>query len=250
MDRTLTSRVERKYLISPYVADQIRHWILPYMQHDPFSAKAEGSRYQICSLYLDSEELYLYNQTKNSEKNRFKLRIRTYADNDCDPLFFEIKKRINQVVRKERASVARKEGEGILDAPVKQIPCDSNSESAAISNFINLTKKTLARPQVRVRYMREAFESRSFDPVRITFDTELSTSTSPKAELDSSTGHWVSVPNKGTILEVKNTGSPPVWIQTMMEIFELTNQSVPKYILCVDQTPHLSQKIRYQYGNA
>ena len=223
---------------------------MPYMQHDPFSKKAKGFRYQICSLYLDNEELYLYKQTKNAEKNRYKLRIRTYADNDSDPLFFEIKKRTDQIIRKERVSVTRDDGKNILDMLAKQTPHDNNLESTGISTFINLTERTLARPQIRVKYMREAFESRSCDPVRITFDTELSTAPSPNAELDSCTGRWTFVPNTGTILEVKYSESPPTWIRTMMEVFNLTNQSVPKYILCVDQTPHLSQNLISQYGNA
>lgn len=250
MDRTLTSRFERKYLVSSHVADQIRHMVAPHMQHDPFSVNAVGNRYSVCSLYFDNQELFLYNQTKNSEKNRYKLRVRSYGDAANDDLFFEVKKRLNQVVRKDRSAVGREEGRKIIDAISSGNPVDSITDNAALNNFLHLSKESSALPNLRVRYMREAFESRTADPVRVTFDTDLMTCPSPNAELSAGEGNWVRVPDRGVILEVKYSGDSPPWVQNMMEVFHLTNQSVPKYILSVENTPHLSHVTRQQYGTA
>ena len=250
MDRTLTSRFERKYLVSSHVADQVRHMVAPHLQHDPFSVNAVGNKYSVCSLYFDNQELFLYYQTKNSEKSRYKLRVRSYGDAANDDLFFEVKKRLNQVIRKDRAAVGREEGRKIIDAINSGNPVDSITDNAELNNFLHLSKESSALPNLRVRYMREAFESRSADPVRITFDTDLMTCPSPNAELSSAEGNWVRVPDRGVILEVKYSGDPPPWVQNMMEVFNLTNQSVPKYILSVDSTPHLSHVASQQYGTA
>ena len=79
-DPTLASRYECKYQISPMVVSALREFIQPFMRPDPFAALREDNRYPICSLYLDSEDLVLYQQTVGGHKNRFKLRVRSYSD--------------------------------------------------------------------------------------------------------------------------------------------------------------------------
>jgi SPX domain protein involved in polyphosphate accumulation len=224
--------------------------VAPHLQHDPFSINALGNKYSVCSLYFDNQELFLYNQTKNSEKNRYKLRVRSYGDRENDDLFFEVKKRLDQVIRKDRARVGREEGIRIVDAIKSGRPVDLIKDNAELNSFLHLSRESSALPNLRVRYMREAFESRSADPVRITLDTDLMTCPSPNAELSSSEGSWVRVPDRGVILEVKYSGDPPPWVQNIMEVFNLTNQSVPKYILSVDSSPHLSRVASQQYGTA
>ena len=248
MDRTLTSRFERKYLVSLNVAERIKHVVEIYMQHDPFSADAVDNKYMVCSLYFDNQEFFLYSQTKNSEKNRYKLRVRTYGDAESDQLFFEVKKRVDQIVRKDRACATRAEGKDIIEGIRKGSPVNSDAHALEVDNFLRLARESSSVPNLRVRYMREAFESRTADPVRITFDTNLMTCPSPGAELSSVDGDWIMVPDNGVILEVKYSGSPPSWVKNIMEVFNLTNQSVPKYILSVDNTPHLSHLARQQYG--
>ena len=61
----------------------------------------QGNSYRICSLYIDSPQLFLYNQTVLGEKNRFKLRIRFYDDDPAHPAFLEIKRRVTDVILKE-----------------------------------------------------------------------------------------------------------------------------------------------------
>jgi len=108
-DRTLSSRYECKYLIPPRFVPAIRQFITPFLRPDRYALGREGYRYTISSLYLDTPDLRLFHQTVKGEKNRFKLRIRTYSDAPNDPVFFEIKKRCDRVIRKRRAKVCRTE---------------------------------------------------------------------------------------------------------------------------------------------
>jgi len=56
---------------------------------------------------LDNPGLSLCHATIDGVKNRFKLRIRFYDHVESNPVFFEIKRRVNDVILKERAAVRR-----------------------------------------------------------------------------------------------------------------------------------------------
>ena len=97
---------------------------------DPHSPPTR--QYLISSLYLDSPDLRLHRRSEYGEKNRFKLRLRSYSDEPDDPVFFEIKRRTDQIIRKERAKVRREHvprllhgqdyGEHVLVAPKARLP--------------------------------------------------------------------------------------------------------------------------------
>jgi SPX domain protein involved in polyphosphate accumulation len=65
-------------------------------------------------LYLDSDSLKLYRTTINGDKNRYKLRLRYYEDRPDAPVFFEIKRRMNNIIMKQRGGVRRELVHAIL----------------------------------------------------------------------------------------------------------------------------------------
>ena len=87
---------------------------------------------------------------------------------------------------------------------------------------------------VRVRYLREAYQGRGNEPVRITIDTDLSHAVTLDATLDHGSGHWTETPLNGTIVEVKFTERYPGWVQDFIRGFGLTQRAVPKYVLSID----------------
>jgi hypothetical protein len=91
-----------------------------------------------------------------------------------------------------------------------------------------------AKPVLKVRYMREAYESRGGDPVRITLDTELMHAVTLRHDLSYDSGRWVSTPVDGVILELKFTDRYPGWLGDLVRIFGLKQQPVPKYVWSVD----------------
>ncbi len=82
--------------------------------------------------------------------------------------------------------------------------------------------------------MREAYESRGGDPVRITIDTELMHAITLDHEISHQSGRWVTTPVSGSILELKFTERFPEWLSAMVRAFGLKQQPVPKYVLSVD----------------
>jgi hypothetical protein len=100
------NRFELKYIISEECAAGIRDFVRSYLVPDEFNPAAGGG-YQVNSVYLDSPALTLCNATVQGHKNRFKLRIRFYDDAPSSSVFFEIKRRVNDAILKERARVHR-----------------------------------------------------------------------------------------------------------------------------------------------
>src|SRR4030095_14702578 len=118
-DRMQASRFEQKYMISEEKALQIRDFVRAHLELDENAAGRPNYSYSVHSLYLDSDDWKLYWGTINSDRNRFKLRLRFYDDNPTTPVFLEIKQRVNTCRTKKRVSVRRDVIDQLLagDAP-------------------------------------------------------------------------------------------------------------------------------------
>lgn len=233
-DRTLTSRYECKYLIPRARVPALRRFLDPFMGPDRFAARHADHRYPICSLYLDGPDLALYRSTVRGLKNRFKLRVRTYSDDPRSPVFFEIKKRIDAVVRKSRAPLDRRRARRLLSPRPSGLRRAPQVLAPAIEEFCHQCRCVVARPVLKIRYTREAYESKGGDPVRITFDRELMYAVPRRFDLAHDAGDWRRTPLEGVILEIKFTDHCPGWVGEMIRVFQLQKRSVAKYVLSVD----------------
>jgi len=234
IEPTFFSRYECKYLVDPIVIPEMRRFLNPFVEPDNFAALRKGYRYPICSLYLDSPDLALYQQTVAGEKDRFKLRVRTYSDDPSKPAYFEVKRKVNNIVHKRRAGLSRAQARAELErAPVDLtgMPAAKRSDVEYFRHHLMLTE---ARPVVRVKYMREAYQARGNEPVRITIDSELSHAITLDSKLDHRSGHWTETPLEGQIVEVKFTERYPWWVQDFIRTFGMTQRAVPKYVLSID----------------
>src|ERR1041385_5619228 len=98
-------RYEQKYLVPERVALQVRDFVAAYLEIDEYGATLPNFSYPVHSLYLDSDQLCLYQATINGDKNRYKLRLRFYDNRAEAPIFFEIKRRLNNIISKQRGGV-------------------------------------------------------------------------------------------------------------------------------------------------
>jgi len=235
-----TSRFELKYIIDDRCADAIRDFLHSHLEPDEHAKPENDYTYHICSLYVDNPALDLYGQTAQGMKNRFKLRIRFYDDNPQSPVFLEIKRRITDVIRKERAAVTR---EGALQVLAGGFPNPSilagengsRKSGVALQNFCSLTSSIGGRGCIYVSYNRRAYVSPDSDQVRVTFDTDLyGTAYEQGSEL---VRPMLGAKPKlgGTILELKFTDRFPGWMRDLAQAFNLQRTSVPKYCLCIER---------------
>jgi len=229
------SRYECKYLVSPEAATEIRRYIQPFMVPDAYARRCDGHQYPICSLYLDTLDLQLYRQTAAGEKNRFKLRVRSYADDATTPVFLEVKRRINDVILKRRARLPRELATAMLTTGMTEHFEGCTRDLLADLDFFNghLTVAA-ARPFLRVRYLREAYEAIGGDPLRLTLDTDISWFPTSTVDFRFGVDGWICTPVPGIVLEIKFTDRYPAWVGEMIREFGLHRQSVAKYVLSVD----------------
>jgi hypothetical protein len=237
----LRSRFELKYIVSEPTAHEVRQFARNHLMPDPFANPAKGYSYPIYSVYLDNPGLALMNQTLEGLKNRFKLRVRFYDNNPEHPVFFEIKRRVNDAIVKSRAKVRRDAADRLMHAHVAwpehsdlANPADDRS-FAALCKFCELRDKIEARPQALVAYNREAWCAPEDDSIRVTFDRVLEGAPYDK-DLTfklQRTADWVRPPTQGVVLELKFTDRFPNWMRQMVQTFNLFRRSFAKYVTCV-----------------
>ena len=234
-----TSRFELKYIIDEHRAAGIRDFASSHLEADEHARPEEGLSYPVTSLYLDTPALLLYGQTLQGLKNRFKLRIRFYDDDPDHPAFIEIKRRVTDVIAKERAMVTKEGVRRMLngEGPGWAFLMDDNGDpkaGSALVNFCNLWDTVGAVACCYVSYTREAYVSPNSNAVRVTFDRQVMGS--PLQQ-----GHGLQLPTDGkrpnlggVVLELKFTDRFPEWMHDVVQAFDLQRTSVPKYVHCVN----------------
>ncbi len=233
--RTTAQRFEIKYVISEAVAQAISAHIAPYVVPDP-----AGAQYSVVSVYLDTPDLDLYWRSFVGECHRYKLRIRSYDDNEegMDPLFLEVKQRINQITRKTRVAILREKLDEVIadrNAPDECLCRRGDPAAAAHANrFCEMMAFLAATPRVAVKYRREPFVSRvDHEPLRITFDRRLACA-ADTSSVWNGCAPWRELPEVPVVLEIKFTDCYPAWVERLARQFDLRQESFSKYVYCVD----------------
>jgi len=236
IDSVISCRYELKYRIYESNAEAIKQFIKPYVQLDRYCKLQRSGAYPIVSLYLDSDDLHLCRESLTGQKNRFKLRIRSYTDEPDYPRFFEIKRRINNVIVKNRARVMDHNVATLL-AGLSLPPQDYDytADQETLRQFQLYVNSISAKPVILIRYMRQAYEGDSENRVRITFDRHLAynITNTPKVRLNSR--GWQPRLFDGVILEIKFTNLYPAWLTRMVKYFDLRQQSMSKYATSVKE---------------
>lgn len=229
-DRMQAQRFERKYFITAHQADEVRAFVSGYLELDEFSRTQPSHSYPVHSVYLDSDQLTTYWATVHCEKKRFKLRVRYYSDDS--PLFFEIKRRENECVLKQRGAVHREFGTlllaGQLPAP-EHLLSGKPQHLAALQRFSYLMQRLRARPTVHVGYLREAWVSLQGNSVRVTIDHNVRGEVRREALFTTHMERPVWPFQHQIILEIKFTDRFPDWLRDMVRHLNLLQCGVPKY---------------------
>jgi SPX domain protein involved in polyphosphate accumulation len=230
----VNQRFEIKYLVDEMMAQQIIDYISTYMDPDP-----QGRHYPVTSLYLDNDRMSMYWSSEMGEQNRYKLRLRSYTDDESLQVFAEVKRRLNRVVLKTRVAIHSEQIGALLDGSgvTEDIIMETGSIKAFndLRYFRGLHDSFRAMPSTTVRYDREAFVARDGDAMRITFDRNLRCLPSLEYSDDiwDARSFWHILPQVPVVLEVKFTDHYPHWVQKMIQRFGLQRTSMAKYVQCV-----------------
>jgi len=235
--RMQRNRFEYKYLIDERCAHDVRSFTRSYLVRDENARAQQKWSYATNSIYLDGPGYPLYNATLQGHKNRFKLRVRYYTENASDPVYFEIKRRVNDIILKDRALVRRERALRILAGESPRIGdlvrAGDLDAWSALRRFCDMRDNVAALPRVYVSYQREAWVKPDDDNVRLTFDRELC---GGKWDWDPTftVKRDVQVPplmaGAPCVLELKFTDRFPHWFREMTRALNLERRSNAKYV--------------------
>ena len=207
-------RFEQKYLVEEAVARRISDFVRCYLEVDEYGIGCPGDAYPVHNLYLDSDALRLAQDTINGNKNRYKLRLRFYNEDPGTPVFFEIKRRVNNCILKQRVAVRRDAVAGLL-AGEPHDPAHLFSPSpknlASLRRFFELMVEIHARPKVHVAYLREAYVQPENNSVRVTLDRQVRAEAEVAPRLATQMENPVLAFGNAVILELKFTDRFPKW---------------------------------------
>jgi hypothetical protein len=224
-------RFELKYFVNEDSALMVRDFVRSYLDFDEYSVGKPNYSYPVHSLYLDSDDLLMYWETINGNKNRYKLRLRYYSTQSDAPVFFEIKRRVNNCIMKQRGGVRQDSVRLLLQGHLPQpdhLVSKSPNHLAALQNFFQLANSIFAKPKLHIYYMREAYVSDD-DQVRVTIDRKVY----GEANLDYSIttemqDPVLNFPNQ-VILELKFTNRFPDWFRELVRVFGVMQCGAAKY---------------------
>jgi len=234
------SRFELKYLIKEEVASRVRDFVLCYLDMDDYGVGRPDYAYPVHSLYLDSDDLQIYWRTVNGDKNRYKLRLRYYSDHADSPVFFEIKRRMKDVILKQRGGVRRDAVPRLLAG---QLPDPSDlltrdpASLVAVHRFQQLMLSINAKPKSHIFYRREAYISES-DEVRVTMDrdvfSEPNLTPTTKIKMTRPVHSYAGF----VILELKFTNRFPKWFRDLVQMADTMQTGAAKYVSGVTSLGH------------
>lgn len=226
-------RFEYKYQVKEEVALAIRDFVRAYLDADEFGATQPNFSYPVHSTYLDSDSLHLHQATINGDKNRFKLRLRYYSDSPDEPIYFEIKRKMNNIVFKQRGGVKRHAVKMLLDGhlPAPEHMVSQNPrELGAIQEFIKQMNRLGAKPKAHVAYMREAWISSFNNAVRVTMDRAVKCEPELEIRLATQMHRPVNVFDDVVTLELKFVDRFPDWFRDLTRVFGLMQCGAAKYV--------------------
>ena len=238
-------RSEFKYIVPENKMDRIRQMILPYVDVDKFAQGKTNNQYTVRSIYFDTPKFDYYFEKIDGIKNRKKLRIRGYNEENIDnTVFLEIKRKYEMPIVKFRAPVTYGNALDIFEkGGINGHIIPSNKFPKAVESaqrFLYHVYSSKLRPVVLVIYEREPYLYKFDKTVRVTFDKNLRGKGYPSlTELYCEDNINRSLHNH-FILEIKFNKHFPGWMNNVIAVNGLKRQAASKYCICLDESKIVS----------
>jgi hypothetical protein len=228
------NRHECKFVVSESVAQLVLRRVQPFVRPDPHAADRPRHAYPVASLYLDDRGHSLYRESREGLAYRYKLRVRSYSDDDAQPVFLEVKRRHDLVVQKLRCAVPRDLLADALAGRAVDPVGASETARTSLAEFQRLVQLRRAMPTVIVNYERQAYVGLDDGELRVTVDRRLCALPMVEPDVRVSTAGFVSVPGRSVVLEFKFTDRFPPWMAEAIRACQLRRQSFSKYCAAFD----------------
>lgn len=235
-------RFELKYWVPMAAAERVVRYARPYMELDPFCVASPDHSQWNSSLYLDTPRFDLYQQHMERAPDRIKLRVRAYGQPAQGLAFFEIKRKVNQIIVKDRAAVPVDRVRSVLDGTYDELPTPPRDRDN-LGAFLYWQTVHRARPRVLVRCQREAWASpEPLEEVRLTFDRGICFQPVNEATLEGDPTRFAPIDgieqheHQGgpfVLVELKFNGVAPLWTRALIGQLEMFREGYSKYCAAV-----------------
>lgn len=226
-----TPRLEEKYVLDPFLYRQVISSLAGYMRKDEFSTAGPEGKYYVGSLYFDTSEYRAYMEKMTGERNRVKLRIRSYYPRREDASFVsvELKTRSGRFIIKYGTHAP-------IEAYEHYMATGSwgDTDDPVLIEFERIARLQCQRPKVVVEYDREVFTPLDPSSLRISFDHALRYCRADTLFPEKPIYRWQT--ESPIILEIKTPDDGPNWLQQMVRDLSLRSRPHSKYANAVEQT--------------
>ncbi|GHU45686.1 molecular chaperone [Clostridia bacterium] len=220
------NRKENKYLITDDVFARFQSELSEYMTTDAHNT--DGKPYQICNIYYDTDDNYLIRQSLSKPLYKEKLRLRSYGVPDRNGrVFIEIKKKFRGKVNKRRSAVSLESAYDFLESGLISEIQPHMNEQVLKETAIMLSQYSLA-PKVYISYDRQAYFSKEDSGLRLSVDFNIRTRRTD-LRLESGIYGDAILKDGQKIMEIKTTGSFPLWLVDLLSKHQIYPVSFSKY---------------------
>ena len=218
-------RDELKYVISSAQLVVLKNRILGLMQPDPHVG--QDGVYNIRSLYFDNYNNQYYYENENGTDPREKFRIRIY-NHSVKRITLECKQKVRGKTHKISCPLTLEQTQKIIQREPMNIQPDDHP---LLKRFLIEIKTKMLRPVVIVEYDRIPFVYKNGN-VRVTFDTNISSSSDIKNFLSEKIAKRPIMPRGQQLMEVKFDELLPDAIYHNLNLKGLQQTAFSKYYLC------------------
>jgi hypothetical protein len=210
---------------------------MPYMQVDPHVKNLQKNEYVVRTLYYDTPDLRFYYEKIDGINIRKKIRIRVYDEYFQNVTgFLEIKRRINNIIAKERIQLPFSEIEQMVQFPERQTfnLSDTQNGRKVVSKFLYNILRDDLRPTVLIVYERAPYVGLLDNEERLTIDSNVHASPFPDIDEIFTDSGRVLLAAGWSVLEFKFNRFMPKWMRSITREFGLMHCSVSKYCMGID----------------
>ena len=200
------ARIETKYMLNMaqehYIEDELRRQGFVWMDFgDP----------TVQSLYYDSPDYQLIRTSLERPVYKEKLRLRAYGKpGKVTMSFIEVKKKYKGVVYKRR--VAQPLGQAYMSLNSGHVGAEGGQVGQEAEWMVH---RYALQPKAVITYDRDAWFSKCWPDVRITFDRNLSFRQSNLSLTSNDANFALTLPTQ-RLMEIKTGGTYPLWLTRLL----------------------------------
>lgn len=232
-------RVETKYLMNRNQLHDLLLDLERQMEADDFAQST------ITSLYFDTQNFDMIQDSLAKKYGKEKLRLRTYDEkpNHDSSAFLEIKQKMNGIGYKYRVKTTPQMATETLAIQDSSLNLDDR-----MAGQLEVLKSRYGAigPRMLICYKRLSFKGKNNPNIRVTIDTNVNYTPVNTLTLSHPENQPL-LPEDQLIMEIKVDEHLPSWLQTILETYALEKTSFSKYGRAYQlyQTNGLTKEIHY-----